>query len=163
MPFPEDPEGLPVKISVEITGGVPLPDFVIFDDKKMTMSINPTKPKNAGTYSIKVSLSDGYAAAYTEYFKIIVEDPLASERIKRSKEHQEGIQDFKNIKKFETFKGIFKIKKVTRDSKVIVKFICSQNSQKLLKGVTHDSLLVNWLKYNRDPIPLIFSIESVSL
>ncbi len=52
----------------------------------MSISINPTKPQYIDTYAIKVSLSDGYARPYTEFFKIIVEDPLESERIKRNKD-----------------------------------------------------------------------------
>jgi hypothetical protein len=43
MPFAEDPEGLPVKVKVSMSNDLPLPEFLKFDEKTMTMSINPTK------------------------------------------------------------------------------------------------------------------------
>jgi hypothetical protein len=43
MPLPEDPEGLPVKVKVSMSNDLPLPEFLKFDEKTMTMSINPTK------------------------------------------------------------------------------------------------------------------------
>jgi hypothetical protein len=43
MPFAEDPEGLPVKVKVAMSNDLPLPEFLKFDEKTMTMSINPTK------------------------------------------------------------------------------------------------------------------------
>lgn len=129
----------------------------------MIMSINPIKPKNAGTYAIEVSLSDGYAIPFVEHFKIIVEDPLASDRIKRNKAKGDGIPGLSNNKQFEINRGSFKIKKVTRDSKVIIKFICSQKSQNLLKAATFYSFQINWLKYDQEPVPLNFSIDSLNL
>jgi hypothetical protein len=43
MPLTEDPEGLPVKVKVAMSNDLPLPEFLKFDEKTMTMSINPTK------------------------------------------------------------------------------------------------------------------------
>ena len=67
-----------------MSSGLPLPEFLKFDEKTMKMTINPTKPQYADVYSIEVSLSDGYARPYTEHFKINVEDALSSNRIKRN-------------------------------------------------------------------------------
>jgi hypothetical protein len=86
MPLPEDPEGLPVKVKVSMSNELPLPEFIKFDERSMSMSINPSKALYIDTYTIEVSLSDGYARPYTEFFKIIVEDPLASEKLKKNKD-----------------------------------------------------------------------------
>jgi len=86
MPLPEDPEGLPVKVKVSMSNELPLPEFIKFDERSMSMSINPSITLYIDTYTIEVSLSDGYARPYTEFFKIIVEDPLASEKLKKNKD-----------------------------------------------------------------------------
>jgi hypothetical protein len=87
-----------------------------------------------------VSLSDGYARPYTEFFEIIVEDPLSSDRLKKNKDsvNEDGISKSSqfNNKEFKIFKCTIKIKKVTRDAKLTIKFICPENSQKLLKAVS---------------------------
>ena len=166
MPLPEDSEGLPVKVKVAMANELSLPEFIRFDEKLMSMSITPTKAQYIDTYTIEVSLSDGYARPYTEYFKIIVEDPLASDKIKRNKDHQADGSSGKsssNNKQFKIFKCIIKIKKVTRDAKFTIKFICPENSQKLLKAVTHDSFLINWLQSNKEPVSLNFTIDSLNL
>lgn len=166
MPLPEDPEGLPIKVKASMSNDLPLPEFLKFDEKSMSMTINPTKAQYIDTYTIQVSLNDGYARPYTEFFKIIVEDPLASEKLKRNKDQgSDGSakSSQQNNKQFKYFKGTIKIKKVTRDAKLTIKFICPENSQKLLKAVTHDSFLINWLQYNKEPMPLNFTIDSLNL
>jgi hypothetical protein len=79
-----------------------------------------------------VSLSDGYARPYTEFFEIIVEDPLSSDRLKKNKDsiNEDGISKSSqnNNKEFKIFKCTIKIKKVTRDAKLTIKFICAENS-----------------------------------
>jgi hypothetical protein len=77
-----------------------------------------------------VSLSDGYARPYTEFFEIIVEDPLSSDRLKKNKDsvNEDEISKSSQSKEFKIFKCTIKIKKVTRDAKLTIKFICPENS-----------------------------------
>jgi hypothetical protein len=72
MPLPEDPEGLPVKVKVSMSNELPLPEFIKFDERSMSMSINPSKALYIDTYTIEVSLSDGYARCTLSFSKSLL-------------------------------------------------------------------------------------------
>jgi hypothetical protein len=81
------------------------------------------KPRHSGSYAVEVSLSDGYASPFLAGFKVIVEDALASARLKYGKGLKDVATADKKKKTFDIIKGTFKIRKITKNAKMTVKFI----------------------------------------
>ena len=87
------------------------------------LKISPMKPRHSGSYAVEVTLSDGYASPFLAGFKVIVEDALASARLKYGKGLKEVATADKKKKTFDIIKGTFKIRKITKNAKMTVKFI----------------------------------------
>ena len=94
-----------------------------FSGASFILKISPIKPSHSGSYAVEVTLSDGYASPFLAGFKVIVEDPLASARLNYGK----GLKDVKTAdkkkKSIDIIKGTYKIRKITKNARMTVKFI----------------------------------------
>jgi hypothetical protein len=94
-----------------------------FTGVSFILKISPYKPRHSGSYAVEVILSDGYSSPFLAGFKVIVEYALASARLKYGKGLKEVEIVDKKKKTFDIIKGTFKIKKITKNAKMTVKFI----------------------------------------
>jgi hypothetical protein len=127
------------------------------------LKISPMIPRHSGTYNVEVTLSDGYAQPFLGTFKVIVEDVLASARTKNGKGLKDVISDDKKRKTFDIIKGTYKIRKITKNAKMTVKFISANLTQELVKRADQSSFIVNWIREGKDPVPINFTINQTSL
>lgn len=94
-----------------------------FEEDSYTLSIEPLFPKHTGDYSLQVTISDGYSQPFVEIFKVIVEDVLTSSRTNYGKGLRDALSGGVKKKSIDIIKGTFKIRKVTKNGKMTVKFI----------------------------------------
>ena len=139
----EEAEKLPYKVKCMLEGDLPLPSFILFDRPNMRFSISPTIPKHAGLYTLEVTLNDQFSPPNIARFKVTVDDPLAV--IRNTKNNTiKGAEVGGN--KTEVVRGTVKVRRVTRDHKMIVKFISPKNTEGLMRRAINESFAVYWIK-----------------
>ena len=127
------------------------------------LKTSPMIPRHSGTYTVEVTLSDGYSPPLITGFKVIVEDVLSSARTKNGKGLKDVRSDDKKRKTFDIIKGTYKIRKITKNAKMTVKFISANLTTELIKRADNTSFIVNWIRDEKEPIPINFTINSTNL
>jgi hypothetical protein len=127
------------------------------------LKISPMIPRHSGTYTVEVTLSDSYSPPLITCFKVIVEDVLSSARTKNGKGLKDVRSEDKKRKTFDIIKGTYKIRKITKNAKMTVKFISANLTTELIKRADNTSFIVNWIRDEKEPIPINFTINSTNL